>query len=413
MTRVVIDRIAAGGEGVGRLPDGITVFVSRSAPGDVLDVDVVERKARFARARILSVLEPGPGRAEPECPHYVQDQCGGCQLQHLTYQEQLSAKRRIVKDALERLGGRRVDDPPIAPSPQQWRYRTKLTLAARAGAGGKPPTLGLHVDGSPDHVFALDTCRIAVPSLMQLWQQVRAHRDRLPGDLDGLVLRTDRTGRLHLVVLGGSPWQPQPLASALAGSSVTVWWAPAKGAPRVVSGGVEAFPALAFEQVNPSAATALRAQAVQALGDVTGRVVWDLYGGVGDTARQLAAAGAVVASVDADRSAIEWARRQTNGPQGSITYLAERVEDVLRRLPPPEAVVVNPPRTGLHARVADHLERWAGGRRAARVSYVSCDPATLARDLKRMPSLVIESLQASDHFPQTAHVECLAVLVSA
>lgn len=87
MTRVVIDRIAAGGEGVGRLPDGITVFVSRSAPGDVLDVDVVERKARFARARILSVLEPGPGRAEPECPHYVQDQCGGCQLQHLTYQE--------------------------------------------------------------------------------------------------------------------------------------------------------------------------------------------------------------------------------------------------------------------------------------------------------------------------------------
>ena len=316
-----------------------------------------------------------------------------------------------------------MDDPPIAPSPQQWRYRTKLTLAARAGAGGKPPTLGLHVDGSPDHVFALDTCRIAVPSLMQLWQQVRAHRDRLPGDLDGLVLRTDRTGRLHLVVLGGSPWQPQPLASALADSSVTVWWAPAKGAPRVVSGGVEAFPALAFEQVNPSAATALRAQAVQALGDVTGRVVWDLYGGVGDTARLLALAGAKVFSVDSDRSAIEYARRVTSDERrvdasrvsrpASPEFFAEHAEDVLRRLPEPDAVVVNPPRGGLHARVADHLEWWAGGRRAARVSYVSCDPATLARDLKCMPSLVIESLQASDHFPQTAHVECLAVLVSA
>ena len=411
MTRVVIDRIAGGGEGVGRLPDGMTVFVSRAAPGDVLDVEVVERKARFARARILSVLEPGPGRTEPECPHYVNDHCGGCQFQHLAYGEQLAAKRRIVRDALQRLGGRMVDDPPIASSPQQWRYRTKLTLAARAGVDGNPPTLGLHVDGSPDHVFALDNCRIVAPSLMQLWQQVRAHRDRLPRDLDGLVLRTDRTGRLHLAVLGGSPWEPQRLASALAGSSVTVWWAPVKGAPRVVSGGLEAFPALAFEQVNPAAATALRGQAVQSLGAIKRRVVWDLYGGVGDTARELSAAGATVVSVDADRSAIDWARQQGDG-QGSITYLAEKVEAVLRRRPVPDAVVVNPPRGGLHARVADHLEAWAKVRPGARAGYVSCDPATLARDLKRMPSLAIESLHASDHFPQTAHVECLAVLTA-
>jgi len=273
----------------------------------------------------VEIVERGPGRARPECPHYEQDRCGGCQLQHLGYAAQLDAKRRIVSDALKRLGGREVGDPPIAPSPSEWRYRTKLTLAARGGgSAGKVPILGLHVEGSPDHVFALDSCRIASAPLMQLWQQLRAHRERLPRDLDGVVLRTDRTGRLHLVVLGGSPWQPQPLASALAGASVTVWWAPANGAPRVVSGGREAFPALAFEQVNPPAAAVLREKAVQALGDLNGKVVWDLYGGVGDTARQLAARGGRVVSVDADRTAVEWARQQeaalNTSPSGWKTY---------------------------------------------------------------------------------------------
>lgn len=392
------------------MPDGMTVFVPRAAPGDVLVVEVSERKARYARASIVEIVERGPGRTRPECPHYEQDRCGGCQLQHLGYTAQLDAKRRIVSDALKRLGGREVGDLPIAPSPSEWRYRTKLTLAARGGgSAGKVPILGLHVEGSPDHVFALDSCRIASAPLMQLWQQLRAHRERLPRDLDGVVLRTDRTGRLHLVVLGGSPWQSQPLASALAGASVTVWWAPANGAPRVVSGGREAFPALAFEQVNPPAAAVLREKAVQALGDLNGKVAWDLYGGVGDTARLLAAGGGRVVSVDADRTAVEWARQQGGG----VEYFAERVEDVLRRLPAPDAVVVNPPRTGLHPRVVAALERWGKDRPGARLSYISCDPATLARDVKGLPSFAIDSLEASDHFPQTAHVECLAVLVSA
>src|SRR6185436_13985899 len=108
----------------------------------------------------------------------------------------------------------------------------------------------------------------------------------------------------------------------------------------------------------PAAAVPLREQAVQGLGVLKGRVVWDLYGGVGDTARLLSAAGAVVVSVDADRGAVDWARQHGDG-QGSITYLSERAEEVLRRLPPPDAVVVNPPRTGVHERVADHLEKWA------------------------------------------------------
>jgi 23S rRNA (uracil1939-C5)-methyltransferase len=181
----------------------------------------------------------------------------------------------------------------------------------------------------------------------------------------------------------------------------------------VVAGARTGFPALVFEQANGDFAAQIRAAAVDALGDMAGEIVWDLYGGVGDTARLLAARGAEVWSVDQDRSAVAWARRQgVSG--GSAHYLAGRVEELLHRLPEPAAVVVNPPRAGLHRRVAEALEQWGERRRdVARISYVSCDPATLARDLTRMPAFALRDVRAYDLFPQTAHVETLAVLVAA
>jgi len=127
---------------------------------------------------------------------------------------------------------------------------------------------------------------------------------------------------------------------------------------------------------------------------------------VGETAIELSARGARVWSVDADRSAIEWAKASNRG----ANFIAARVEDALDRLPEPRAVVVNPPRTGLDSRVSAALEKLAASGRHLRVAYVSCDPATLARDLKRMPSLRLLELNAYDLFPQTAHVEALAVL---
>src|SRR5687768_4269265 len=128
---VRIDSIAAGGDGVARY-DGIVVFVPRSAPGDLLHVEA-EQSGRLMRGRVLELLEPSDQRIQPPCGHYTDDKCGGCQIQHLDYSRgQLPAKRRIIADALIRIGKTSIADlPEVEESPRQWRYRTKLTLALR------------------------------------------------------------------------------------------------------------------------------------------------------------------------------------------------------------------------------------------------------------------------------------------
>jgi 23S rRNA (uracil1939-C5)-methyltransferase len=408
MSVVLIERLAAGGDGVGKLPDGLTVFVPRTAPGDQVDVEVVERHPRFARGRAGERHASGPDRATPLCPHYTKDDCGGCQLQHLTPESQLSAKRSIVGEALRRIGKRVVADPEIVAAKDTWHYRTKITLAAR----GK--LIGLHRFDRPGDIFALDDCRITREPLMQLWSTIRRHQELLPADLTTLVLRESRGGERHVVAECPAVWEPSPLAQAVGDASVSYWWKPVTGGARVMHGPSGGFPALAFEQNNPALAEDIRAAAVTALGDVTGKTVWDLFGGVGDSARLLASRGAAVWSIDADESAIEWAGRQAHE---GITYLAGRCEETLQRLPVPDAVVVNPPRTGLHRRVATALDKWAADARrsgrSAMLSYISCDPATLARDLARMPALGIARVTAYDLFPQTSHVETLAVLTAA
>lgn len=400
---VAITRISAGGDGVARLPDGMVVFVPRTAPDDEAEIEIAERRKRYARGRLLRLVRSGEARVEPECPHYGADRCGGCQLQHLAPEAQLRVKQAIVGDALRRIGRREVPDPEMVPAPAAWRYRTKITLAV---SGDR---IGLHPHDAPGTVFALRDCRIARESLMRLWSRVREHRGLLPRELEDVVLREDRVGGLHLVVGGGGePWDAAPLAALVELPGVSYWWRPRNGAARVVAGPQTGYPALAFEQVNPVLGSRIREDAVSALGEVTGRVVWDLFGGVGDTARLLAARGATVWSVDRDRGAIEWARRQEAA--GAIHWVTGLVEESLHRLPTPDAVVANPPRSGLVARVSGSLEEWGAGRPGARLAYVSCDPATLARDLARMPSLAVARVQAYDLFPQTSHVETVALL---
>ena len=395
MTDVAITGIAAGGDGVGRLPDGMTVFVPRTAPGDLVRITVTERHKRFARAAIEQMREAAPGRVSPGCPHYDADGCGGCQLQHLGIAEQRVARQRIVGEAVRRIGKRDVPDPDMVPAPDAWRYRSTITLHVAQGR------IGYHRFDRPGHVFDLDDCHIARQPLMDLWRHVSAARDRLPPGTDTVRLREDVTGGRHVVVGGGAPgWDARALHAALP-EGIAVWWAPADGAPRVLAGPETGYPALAFAQVHPALAGRVRLDAVDALGDIAGPV-WDLYGGVGDTARLLGERGAAVTSVDADRSAIAWARRQP----GAIDYIADRVEDTVARLPPPTAVVLNPPRAGAHALVTAALNA-----RAVRTAYLSCDPATLARDLQQLlPAYRLASLELIDLFPQTFHIESLARL---
>ena len=404
VTHVRIHAIAAGGDGVGRREDAKTVFVPRTAPGDIVRVRITEDRKRFARGVLEAILEPAAERIAPACPHYERDGCGGCQLQHLAPDAQRAAKARIVGDALRRLARRVSDDPAIVPAPAEWRYRTKITLHVADGH------IGYHRFDRPGRVFDLEDCHLARASLMSLWRAVSAARERLPRGVTTVTFREDRAGGLHVVAGGGQPgWDPMPLVAALP-DGVSVWWAPEDGAARVVAGPETGFPALAFAQIHPALAHQIRLRAVESLGAVRGVTVWDLYGGGGDAARLLAARGARVVSVDADRSAIAWARQQ---PCAGITYVRDRVEDVVARLPAPDHILLNPPRGGAHARVTAALDRWARRAPGGRVAYVSCDPATLARDLARLPTLRLTGVTAFDQFPQTAHVETLALLAAA
>jgi 23S rRNA (uracil1939-C5)-methyltransferase len=416
---VRILRLAAGGDGVGKLADGRTVFVPRTAPGDLVEVTRMRAHRRFARARLGRLLEPGADRVAPRCPHYEGDECGGCQLQHIGAERQLGIKRAVVGDALRRIAGLDVPDPEIVPSDLDWGYRNKLTLTI-AGQGRR---IGLHRFERPDEVFDLQRCEITEPALIELWQTVRAHRTLLPANAERLVLRLDRAGTRHLIVhtADATVWAaPSALARELmrADTPAVLWWHPEGGAPRTVAGEAEAYPATVFEQVHPGLGDLIRAFAVDQLGAVEGRHVWDLYAGIGDTTDDLLRRGATVESVELDRRAVEFAdrrwRTRTGVPaasqapdDGRVMRHAGRVEDLVDRLRAPAQVITNPPRTGMDERVTEAILQ----RGPSMLVYISCDPATLARDIARLsPTYRLGLVRAFDLFPQTAHVETVAVL---
>ena len=400
---VRILRIAAGGDGVGRLEDGLTVFVPRTAPGDLVAIRDLRRKRGFAHARLLRVLEPGAGRTEPGCPHYDADECGGCQLQHLASPAQRAVRQRIVGDALRRIGHLDTDDPVIEPALTEWGYRARIALHA---AGGR---IGFRPLGRPADTFALRSCHIARDEIRTLWDFLRERQPLLPERLARLTLRVARDGHRHVVaeVPRGGGWrQAEVLARELgqAGLDTTLWCGVESEAPAPVHGGDdELFPAAAFEQVNPAMGDRIREVAVAALAAAPGETIWDLYAGVGETTALLVNAGADVVSVELDEHAVAFAVHR--GPPAR--RFAARVEDVIESLPPPDRVITNPPRTGMHQRVVRRITALA----PRQVVYVSCDPATLARDIARLGAgFRLASLTAFDLFPQTAHVETVAVL---
>ena len=403
---MTITRIAVGGEGVGRLSDGRVVFVPRTAPGDRIRLreGSLHRHRNFARAELGEIVESGPGRVAPPCPHYVHDHCGGCQLQHLAYDEQLKAKRAIVGDTLRRIGKLDLPEPEIVEALEEWRYRAKISMEAKTAVGLRPYD-------RPNFVFPLADCHITDFRLMALWRELRSRLALLPQPLTRLTLRLDREERRHIIAeSAGEPWlNAEDLRGRLVGTvdgEVVCWWHPVDGAARVVAGPATGFPATAFEQVNSGMGIITRRWAVEQLGDVRSQTVWDLYGGIGDTAALLVERGASVVSVDADEKAVSWGRARLPAAR----FIAARAEDVLPSLPVPHAVVVNPPRAGLHWDVSLRLTSDP----VPKLVYISCDPAILARDLQRLNvNYVVKEVRAFDLFPQTAHVETVAVLEAA
>jgi 23S rRNA (uracil1939-C5)-methyltransferase len=400
-----IESIAAGGAGVTRV-DGLVVFTPRTAPGDLAELSYVKRD-RLGHGRLVRLVESSPDRVAPRCRHYDGNRCGGCQLQHLALEAQHEAKRRIVADAMLRIARRDVEVPPVIASPAAWAYRNKLTLALRREGGRW--RAGLHQWDNVDRVFSLEECPITHPRVVEGWHAILAGESLLPRatELRGAVRLAGDA--LAFVLEGADSWpRARDFAARLSGFSA-VRWIDLAGTHHDVLDVAQERPAASFEQVNPALAERLRADVVTLVRAFAPATVIDAYAGAGDTALALAEHGIRVCAIELDREAVQHAARRLPPPSEAI---GARVEDVLASRLPADVVVVNPPRAGVDARVCATLESPPPGvARPRAVVYVSCNPATLARDLGRLPSYRLQQLQPYDMFPQTAHVETVCLLV--
>jgi 23S rRNA (uracil1939-C5)-methyltransferase len=399
---VTIESIAGGGDGVARA-DGLVIFVPRSAPGDTGTVRYTQR-GRFARGALVALRTPSPARVEPPCPHYRRDDCGGCQLQHLRYDAQLEAKGRIIRDALERIGRREVSPPDVQRSPAEWRYRRKLTLALRRRHGAWIG--GLHPYDRPAAVFPLRECPITEDDVMAVWREVLAAADEFPHaeELRGAVQLADSGAAF--VLQGGHEWTRSAEFFARVPAVDSLWWEGERRSRVLLHSRHQApAPGASFAQVNAPAAVLLRDHVLARVMAHAPATVVDAYAGRGDLAAALAERGVRVTAIERDPDASAWSASRL--PAGSRAVPAA-VEDALRAALPADVVILNPPRVGVDARVTLALESAPDLPRV--VIYVSCNPATLARDLTRMPRYRIASLAAFDLFPQTAHVETVCEL---
>ena len=410
---LTIEAIAAGGDGVGRI-DGLAAFIPRTAPGDVVEASLVSH-GRFARGHITRVLTPSPSRVTPLCVHYTGDDCGGCQLQHLSEHAQLDAKARIVRDTLARIGKRDVELPTVERSPKAWDYRQKLTLTLVRNSATRQWIGGLHPLGQADSVFALEECRITDPALVAAWHAVRTAMAWLP---DGPSLRitfrlVPDTDRVALTVAGGTSWKEWKTFAGRINMLGALWWISSANERSELVAPQSSFQntAVNFVQVNAAMAQVMHQRVFDAVMEFAPKHVVDAYAGTGELSLALTVRGVSVSAIEWDHAAVALLRAEL--PEGSAA-LAAPVEEMIERAMydprRPDVVVLNPPRVGVDAFVTSTLEVQAKeGLRA--IVYVSCDPATLARDLKRLPSWRIQSLRCFDMFPQTAHVETVCVLI--
>lgn len=410
-----IESIAAGGEGVGRLPDGRAVFVQRTAPGDRVEVALTAEHPRWARGRVVTMRHPSELRRDPPC--VFQADCGGCALEHLQYPAQLQAKARIVADALTRIARRDVEEPEVVASPREFRYRNRVSFTLRRLPDG--PVAGFHRASDPDRILDIDgRCLLPESPISEAWDALRKGWGRDAGHLPGgrelrLTLRATSGGAVSLLVENGeSTGDPDTLLAAVPALR-SIWHRPRNGEMELLAGdpvltehwggGEIELGGAAFLQVNREAGALLEDWVAERAGPAEGTRVVDAYCGVGLLADRLAASGAEVVGIELDAEAVRAARTRS-----AARFVAGRVEDFLSDELPADLLIVNPPRPGLDPAVVDAITRQP----PPRLIYISCNPATLARDIARLgEGYEIRSIRSFDLFPQTAHVETVVELV--
>jgi len=438
-----IDSLAYGGNGVARL-NGFVVFVRHGLPGDRVRARVTKVKRSHAEALATEIVRPGPLRVEAPCAHYPA--CGGCRFQDLAYEAQLEQKQAQVRDAFQRIAG--IADAPleaIVPcEPEIFHYRNKMEYSFAPSPDGL--VLGLHRAGRWDEVLDIDKCWLTtdfgngIRDAVRSWAREEGLEPYSQADNTGylrhLVVREGRnTGQalVQLVTAPGERFERGYFVDVLRAFPQvrSVHWSvndrPAEVThlPSEVLWGdgylEEELSGLrfrvrpnAFLQTNTAMAEKLYALAREAAQLSGGETVWDLYCGIGTIGLSLAADALTVWGIEVSEESVACAleNAELNGVTNAAFFagnVGEVVADLLDRSGPPEVVVVDPPRAGLAGKALRRL----GEIGAPRIVYVSCNPTTLAGDVKVLREQYgYELLRARpvDMFPHTPHVETVALL---
>lgn len=432
---VKIERMAYSPDAVGHLPNGKTVFVEGGAPGDVAEIEVVEDKKTFARAKITSLVEKSPVRVAPASP--IDAVCGTAPWQHLSYDVQLEAKRENVVDALvytAHFDGEVARElvGACVPCKRQWGYRNKLELSCFADKAGRFD-VGFHKEGS-DELVSADSSGLVHKQIEKLPKALRGAIRYAQGSRD---LGIHRIGVRHSLATGDlevAIWTiPGAFPRATFAKAITST-CKATGVIRVLAetgrarrvkgvevldgrgrwrervGDIElAAQAPAFFQVNTAQAKRLVDTVIAGLGDIDGAYVADLYAGGGMFSVPLALAGAEVVAVESAGPSVRDLRHNADANGVEIEIIGGDAAYELPMLGELDALVVDPPRAGLAESVVGDIAAAA----PARLAYVSCNPSTWARDVERLDKAGYKLMEATpvDMFPQTYHVELVSFFI--
>jgi len=392
-----------GGEALGRLPDGRAVFIPFVLPGEKVHVQVVEEKRGHVRAGLVEILEPSPQRITPRCPHFTH--CGGCHYQHMPYEMQLSAKADILRDQLQRIGG--LQDVPIhpaVPSPEPFNYRNHIQF--HLDPHGK---LGFQAARS-SQVIPISECHLPEASLNEVWPQLDL--EPLPG-LERIGLRLGVDEEIQLILesrdteLFEFSVEELPLSAVHLSPAGAVVLAGSEQLTLEILGRPFLVSAASFFQVNTRVAEAMVRHILEILPLEPSSTLLDLYCGVGLFSAFLAPKVSRLVGIEISPAACRDFADNLDEYNNVELYEAP-VAEVLRQVDfHPHAVLLDPPRSGIDHPALDALL----AQQAKELVYISCDPATLARDARRLTAAGYRLLQVTpfDLFPQTYHIESISL----
>lgn len=405
-----IETLAFGGNGVVRDQNGLVIFVPFSAPDDLVSLSIKKQKKNYATGRIETLHTAGPARVAPRCPLFTQ--CGGCQFQHLHYEQQLLSKKQFIEDALKRIAFLEIDIPPVVPSPSPWAYRKHIRLNLQIKEQG-----GFEAGYIAEHFLPVSECLLFHEEGDPLLSTLQDHLGKLShkGIKEG-SLRIFKTEEKPLLAFSFFPYLPENRRAIFENSPfAVVMQSPrqkeefGKVNTRFKIEGLEfVYSPYSFLQNNLEQSAHLYRSLLSLTSSST---FLDLYCGIGISSLLFAKQGKTVYGIESSKNAIALAKQNAaqNGLSSSVEFLCAPIEACDLKHYQASCVLVNPPRTGLtSAALLKLLELLP-----QEILYVSCMPPILARDLKVFlnSGYRLEYIQAFDMFPQTTHVETVVKLV--